>query len=237
MPYRLLDRFRSTFEGQQYKHRSSTLGDAIASELFEDLLEREPSSVLTSRIRSSTRVLNRQNRRRGIVARRGDGTFGERVPNAEAVLEEGFEVARGQIATVEIGVEVKILSKAMMKQIGRVCSDLRGQAEQFRRGGGNPICVGIVGINHAAKVTSYERDRSFTTDGREYPHPAQEADAAKRRLIEDAKAAFDEFLILPFRATNETPFPFEWVDEQGSDLDYGASLVRVSREYDQRFAR
>ncbi len=29
-------------------------------------------------------------------------------------------VARGNVATVEIGIEVKILSKAMIKQIGRV---------------------------------------------------------------------------------------------------------------------
>lgn len=237
MPYRLLERFRHTFEGQKYLHRSSKLGDVIASELSEDLFALGASSAFTARIRERSRVLNRDNRRRGIVARRGDGTFGERVPNAEVLLEDGFRVARGQIATVEVGVEVKILSKAMLKQIGRVTTVLRDQVEEFRRGGGNPICVGIVGINAADHVTTYEGARAYPTDGRKYPHPAQEAVAAERRLLEDAGAYFDEFVVLRFRATNEPPFPFGWVDAEGTDLDYGAALVRISHEYDARFVR
>ena len=35
--FRLLDRFRATFEGVRYLHRSSKLGDLIALELYEDL--------------------------------------------------------------------------------------------------------------------------------------------------------------------------------------------------------
>lgn len=237
MPYRLLDRFQHTFEGQQYRHRSSALGDAIANELFEDLVALGSSRELVSRTRQQSRVVNRQNRRRGIVARRGDGTFGERVPNAEVVTEAGFDVALSQIASVEIGVEVKILAKAMMKQIGRVCTVLRDQVEEFKRGGGNPICVGVVGLNAASRVTSYEGERANPTDGRKYPHPAQEEAAAQRRLLEDAKPFFDEFIILRYRATNEEPFLFEWVDEQETELDYGAALVRISHEYDSRFAR
>ena len=237
MSYRLLDRFRSTFEGQKYRHRSSALGDAIASELFEDLVALGSSRELASRVLQGSRVVNSQNRRRGIVARRGDGTFGERVPNAPVVTEEGFGVARSQIASVEIGVEVKILAKAMLKQIGRVSTVLRDQVGEFRRGGGNPICIGVVGINAAGRVTSYEGERANPTDGRKYPHPVQEAASAEQRLLDDAKPHFDEFIILRYRAANEEPFAFEWVDEQETELDYGAALVRISHEYDSRFAR
>lgn len=239
MSYRLLDRFRSTFEGQRYLHRRSTLGDLVAIELFEDLLELDgaASRAFQVGVTDQSRVLNRENRRRGIVARRGDGTFGERVPSAEAVGEDSFTVARGQIATIEIGIEIKILAKAMLKQIGRLANDLGEQAEEFRRGGGNPICVGIVGINSASQYVSFEGQRTYLTDGKKYLHPSQEAAEAERRLMQNAKPHFDEFVILRFRATNIEPYPFEWVDESATELDYGAALVRISRAYDERFAR
>ena len=38
------------------------------------------------------------------------------------------------------------------------------------------------------------------------------------------------------RATNVAPFPFEWVDVEQTSKEYGALLIRVSREYDRRFA-
>ena len=46
---------------------------------------------------------------------------------------------------------------------------------------------------------------------------------------------FDEFQILRFRATNIAPFPFEWEDLERTSKEYGALLIRVSREYDRRF--
>jgi len=45
-----------------------------------------------------------QNRRHGIKARRGDGSFGEIVPNVPAIADAGFAVKRGPIATIEIGI-------------------------------------------------------------------------------------------------------------------------------------
>ena len=45
----------------------------------------------------------------------------------------------------------------------------------------------------------------------------------------------DHFLILRFKATNEEPYPFEWVNAQQMIRDYGAILVRLSAEYDLRF--
>lgn len=235
MPYRLLDQFASTFRGVRYRHRDSSHGDKIAVELYEDLVTIRKSATLVKRINTRERVVNTRNIRRGVIARRGDGTFGELIPHTPATGLPDFAVARGQVATVEIGVEVKILFKAMIKQIDRVIGDLRKQVEQFHRGGGNPICVGIVGINSADHCTGYEGDRAYQTDGRKHKHPLDEASQAEARLIADAKPSFDEFLIIRFQATNELPYPFVWVDAQATNLDYGAILIRLSREYDRRF--
>lgn len=234
--YKLLEAFRVLFDGTRYLHRSSTQGDRVAYQLYEDLFDVGKSELLRSRLESRESVLNVANRRQGVRARRGDGTFGELIPNVVAIVEPGFVVARGPIATVEIGAEVKILQKAMIKQIDRVRSDLTGQVDQFRCGAGNPICVGIVGINRAAYCMSYEGERAFLTDGRRYAHPSSEAASAERILRSEAAPKFDEFLILRYRATNEEPYPFEWVDYEQSFNEYGAILTRISREYDKRFA-
>src|SRR5579863_2780283 len=202
MPHLLLSRFQGLFDGIVYRHRDSSLGDSVAFSLPEDLHALKRSQKLTTRIETRDRVINARNTVRGINARRGDGTFGELIPNAKAVDLPGFAVGRGQIATVEIGTEVKILAKAMIKQIDRVIGDLRKQVGQFPRAGGTPICVGIVGINYANEYTSYERDKVWPTDGREYKHPIQEAAEAERRLMAQARSAFDEFLIFRFRARN-----------------------------------
>jgi hypothetical protein len=203
--------------------------------LYEDLLAIGRSPKLVTAIEERRSVLNVQNRTRGIKTRRGDGTLGEVVPGEKPIVDSGFDVARGPIATVEIGVEVKILAKAMIKQIDRVIGDLRKQVEHFKRSG-NPICVGIVGINHAKHTVGYEGDRATPTTGRGgYLHPIQEAPEAERRLRAEAAPTFDEFIVLRYRATNEDPFPFEWVDYSATRQDYGAALARISREYEKRF--
>lgn len=234
--YRLLAAFRHLFEGHAYKHRASNQGDFVAAHLYEDLLAIKRSPKLVRGVERGERVINIGNRRRGIEARRGDGTFGEIIPGEKAIFETGFALGRGQIATVEVGTEVKILAKAMIKQIDRVINDLRNQVTQFRVGGGNPICVGIVGVNHADRYISFEGERNYPTTGKSgAPHPQQEAVEAERRLRALAAPAFDEFLVLRFRATNERVFPFEWVNYDESRLDYAAALARVSREYESRF--
>jgi hypothetical protein len=204
--------------------------------LYEDLYAINRSPKLVEAIRLQRSVLNAQNRTRGIKARRGDGTFGEIIPGEKPVLDDGFAVARGPIATVEIGVEVKILAKAMIKQIDRVTGDLLKQVAHFKRGGHAAISVGIVGINRAAHTVGYEKDRTTRTTGKGgFPHPIQEAGEAERRLRVDAAPLFDEFVVLPYRATNEDPFPFEWVNYDATRQDYGAALARISREYQSRF--
>lgn len=236
MAYQLLETFRDLFHGQAYRHRKSNLGDTVARQLYEDLHRLERSEKYVRRVENRRSVVNIQNRRHGVRARRGDGSFGEIIPNEIPIAEEGFLVARGPIATIEIGIEVKIMMKAMIKQIDRVINDLRGQVEQFRSGGGNPICVGIVGVNHAPYCTTYEGDRQYRTNGSStFKHPIEEADEAERRLIQFVGAEFDEFIILRFGATNESPFEFDWTNRRSTRLDYGAALARISREYDIRF--
>lgn len=235
MSYRLLDSFRCLFEGQRYLHRRSNLGDSVAVCLYEDLYALGRSKKFISRVNQRIALVNRENRRHGIAARRGDGTLGEAIPQVSTAIEEGYKVYRGPIATVEIGIEVKILAKAMIKQIDRVINDLGRQAVHFRSKGGNPVCVGIVGINHASEYLSFEGERSFPTDGSRYKHPIQEATEAERRLKEFAAPNFDEFLILKFIATNMPPLHFRWVNAKKVEHSYGASLVRISQQYEQRF--
>jgi hypothetical protein len=205
--------------------------------LYEDLIgiNRSPK-LIEAAVERKDRVLNVQNKRRGIAARRGDATFGEIIPGETAVVDSGYQVARGPIATVEIGVEVKILAKAMIKQIDRVINDLRNQVVQFKRGGGNPICAAVIGINQAESVIGYEGDRAFPTTGTGgFLHPFQEASEAERRLRSEAEPEFDEFLVLRFKATNAAPYPFEWVNYRETVLDYAAALSRISSRYQQRF--
>ena len=76
-------------------HRASTQGDFVAMHLYEDLLAIDRSPRLVEDIRRHRCVLNVQNRRHGVKARRGDGTFGELVPGEEAIVDEGYQVARG----------------------------------------------------------------------------------------------------------------------------------------------
>lgn len=204
--------------------------------LYEDLVTIARSPKLIASVKRRGRVLNVQNRRHGVIARRGDGTFGEIIPGETPISDSGYKVARGPIATVEIGVEVKILLKAMIKQIDRVINDLRNQVVQFRRGGGSPICVAFVGINQAESVVGYEGDREIPTTGRDgYLHPYQEAPKAEARLMAQAAPDFDEFLVLRFKAKNAPPFLFEWVDYDKTRLDYAAALTRISARYQQRF--
>lgn len=231
MPYRLIDAFRDLFSGKEFRHRSSTQGDWVAIHFYEDLYNLGRSQKYIGRVQQGLSVLNVQNRTVGVQARRGDGSFGEIVPNVPPIADAGFVVKRGPIAVIEIGIEVKIIQKAMIRQIDRVINDLKGQVLQFKTKG-TPITVGIVGINCARSYVSFEGDRLYPTTGLgRHKHPYQEADETEARLIRLAKPFFDEFLILRFDATNQAPYPFSWVDPHQMNLDYGAILVRVSNRF------
>ena len=62
-----------------------------------------------------------------------------------------------------------------------------------------------------------------------------EGQVYRHRASNQAQPAFDEFLVLRYRATNAAPFPFEWVDYHSTRLDYAAALSRIGSRYQQRF--
>lgn len=231
MHYRLLDTFRKTFEGHRYIHRNQGIGNFIASHLYEDLLALGRSGRFVDGVTAGRNVVNLSNRIFGRRGRRGDGTFGELVPGESLQIEEGFTVMRGPIATLEIGTEVKILGKAMIKQIDRVMQDLRGQALTFREQTPNAIRVGIVGVNCSDHYVSFEKEREYPAD----PPPSREAPKAISRIEQNVRNSFDELLILRFKATNVDPYPFEWVNESEVRQEYSAALLRLSKTFEANF--
>jgi hypothetical protein len=236
MTFKLLAKFEATFRDGPYLHRDSTLGNRIADHLYEDLFDLGLSKTFNSRVEAGTRVLNPKNTSPGISARRGDGSFGELVPGTPSVLLPGYAVQRGQTANVEIGAEVKILAKTMVRQIGRVVRDLRDQANELREKGADAITLGIAGINFADHYVSYEAATVWATDGsHRRPHPASEGDRAEEHLRARAEKAYDEFLYLGFKAANEPPYDFDWVRLDLIEQRYAAILVRILRLYDKRF--
>lgn len=85
--YRLLAEFRKLFKGKKYIHRASNLGDFVAMHFYEDLVAVNRSSKLVQAVEAGERVLNVQNKRKGIEARRGDGTFGEIIPGETPIRD------------------------------------------------------------------------------------------------------------------------------------------------------
>jgi len=234
--YKLLNRFRGLFEGVVYRHRVSTNGDKVALELFEDLLDLDRSKLFGPRVAAGSRVVNTKNLITGKTSRRGDGSFGELLPHQIGVLFDHYRAPRGDIANIEIGIETKILAKAMIKQIDRVMSDLENQARVFRSRSANAICVAVVGINQASQYLSFEKEREFLTTGKNgYHHPNQECAEAERRIRAHVEPLFDELVVLPYVATNQPPHTFAWANQSTAVNQYGAALIRISQEYDQRF--
>src|SRR2546430_449722 len=153
MPFRLLDGFQKIFEGHAYRHRSSTQGDRLARLVYDDLYTLGRSDLLKKRIDDIECVVNVTNRVTGIKVRRGDGTFGESLPTVPGVKEPGFLVGVGPTANVQIGIEVKIIATAMIKQIDRVINDLKNQSFQFKKRNASAITIAIIGVNHAGRYS------------------------------------------------------------------------------------
>ncbi|BDC46142.1 hypothetical protein [Paraburkholderia terrae] len=235
LQYKLLQQFRSLFENTIYRHRSSTNGDRVASFLIDDMYAIKRSSKLAAAIDDGLSVIDAANKTTGKTHRRGDGTFGAVVPGVDPVPRSGYVVQFGKVANVEIGTEMKIMAKAMIKQLDRVCSDMKQQAAQFRKHGNDPVCVGLFAVNYAPTYVSFEGERDFPTDGKKYAHPIDEAASAEARLIAEVAPHYDELIVLRFAATNQSPGTFAWVDEQATVQEYGAALVRLCKQYDRRF--
>jgi hypothetical protein len=227
----LLRAFEDVFRGQKYNHRVSNTGDMIASHLYEDLLALADSKKFTQNVEARIGVVNTGNQVKGKKGRRGDGTFGRIVPGVPATSVAGFAVARGPIANLELGAEVKVIATKMIAQIDRVTTDLNNQAKVFRELNPNCVTVGIAGVNHAPQYVGYEGSRSHVAK----KAPAKEANEIIRRLDRDVRANYDEFLVLPYSATNIEPFPFAWIGEKNVRQEYASLLVRLCDLYERRF--
>lgn len=232
---KMLQQFEASFSGKVYRHRSSTVGDKLSLMVFEDLYDIAKSGPFRGRVDDGSCVVNTKNHATGKPVRRGDGTFGERVAPAKPTSEPGMHVLRGPVATIHVGVEVKILATAMIKQIDRVSGDLAKQAQFFRDVTANAITVGIVGVNHAAHYTSYERDRTYEKPENGDKAPKDEAAAATTYLMTHANTHFDEFLVLDFVASNRPPYKFSWLNEERTTHHYAAVLQRILGLYASRF--
>ncbi len=228
--FRLLAKFEETFRSGPYLHRNSQLGNRIADFLFDDLYRLDATSRFHEDVDIGRVALNPKGVSPGLKARRGDGSLGPPVPGYKPRPYAGHVVLVGPTAEVDVGVEVKILAKAMIKQIDRVVSDLCGQARQFKTKSPDSIAVGLVGVNVADHYVSFEGNKAYAT-GRYGPHPAKEAPEAERRLLASAEPCYSEFLVLTFEATNEAPFPFRWFRERQVRDQYGAMLTRLLRAY------
>ena len=228
---KLIQQFEKTFRGKVYKHRVSNTGDIIASYLYEDLFDLAESTRFNQRVNDHSIVINTNNQIKGKKGRRGDGTLGRLIPGEDFYKIPSFFLARGPIANLQIGTEVKIIATKMIAQIDRVMTDIINQSKTFKNYTSNSICVGIVGVNHASTYEGHEGDRTFITK----KPPAQEATEVIRRIEARVKPEFDELLIFRFRATNIPPFYFDWVDAVQVRQDYKSALVRICNLYEDRF--
>jgi hypothetical protein len=227
----LLDAFQALFAGHVYKHRNSTQGDRIAGHLYDDLLTLGRSAKLVQRINDQNAVVSNLNRITGRPGRRPDGTFGALVPGAGATAYPPYAVARGPIAQLEIGTEVKVLATKMIAQIDRVLGDLEKQSRILSRQNRNAVRVAIVGVNHASEYTGWEGDRSYIAK----VAPAREAADVVNRVRTEVAPLYDELLILPYSATNRSPYHFAWVNATRTLHEYSSILLRVSDAYQARF--
>ncbi len=219
------------FRGNTYRHRSSTIGDSVAAHFYEDLFALRQSGKLTRRVRHREVAVNTGNQIKGQKGRRGDGTFGRVVPGQILSSEGGFVVARGLVANLEIGTEVKIAATKLIAQVDRVINDLSKQARVFQTRNPSAIRVGLVGVNFADTYTGHEGERQYVAKS----PPAREATEFAKRIDQVVGPLFDELLILRFKATNNPPYDFEWVNSLETEQLYGSVLVRISSEYERRF--
>lgn len=232
--FKLLAAFERLFKGNVYKHRQSTLGNTVAMHLYEDLYDHGGSTKFNERVADGRCVVNVEGSTRGVKVRRGDGTFGAIVPGSDPRPAKGFSVLQGMVALTHVGAEFKIIATAHLKQIDRVLNDLVGSAASLKEKSTNAITVGFAAVNYSERWTGIEGTRSFPVV-RKPTRAQQESEETSRRLLQIARPAFDEFLLLKFRATNQDPFPFSWLDPSGMASDYGAALVRIADLYDKRF--
>jgi hypothetical protein len=230
--FKLLETFRTTFAGSVYKHRNSTLGNKIGRQLFEDLLGHDVSRLYREHVEHGVGVVNVGGRiHTPRTIRRNDSVFGR--PPAGARIHPppaGLQVPEGPVAEPRMGCEVKIIAKSQQKQIDRVISDLENFALRMKSLSEHAINIAVVGVNQESDYAGHEGERVFKHRLRE-----QEPTVTMARLRDQLLGRYDELLLLPFRATNQSPYPFGWANATRAELDYGAALTRLGDLYARRF--
>jgi hypothetical protein len=228
----LLGTFRETFAGHVYRHRSSSIGNRIARQLYEDLFVHQVSKAYAEHVENGLVAVDLggkvQNKK---IFRRNDSVLG-RLPagSTAAAPLPGFHVRRGLIADARIGCEVKIIAKDPLSQIDRVISDLSNFAGRVRKVSPHSISVAIVGVNHEPSYLSYEGDKTY--EDTLLGHEPVEAIA---RIDNQLRELYDELLVLSFRATNRDPYPFAWVNARQVAIEYGSMVTRLGEMYQARF--
>lgn len=229
--FRLLEAFRRTFADTLYRHRDPTLGNKIGRELFEDLFAHRVSSRYVEDVERRVGVINRWGKiHTPRAVRRNDSVFG-RPPAGVDIVEPiaGCAVPEGPVAEPRIGCEVKIIAKSQQKQIDRVISDLETFAARMKSSSPECINVAVVGINREPDYVGHEGLREFKHRLRDH-----EPTTVLSRLRDHLIDRYDGLLLLEFRATNQAPYPFLWIDAPHTELDYGSTLTRVGHLYQQR---
>ena len=167
----------------------------------------------------------------GKTVRRNDSVYGRPPAAAPTRKVAGFRVAEGPVAEPRLGCEIKILAKSQQKQIDRVINDLDGFARRMQRLNKRCINVAIVAVNHESDYEGHEGERTF-----KHKLKKGEPEEATGRIRKELGDLYDELLLLPFRATNQAPYPFAWLNSRQADLDYGAALARIGEDYQRRFS-
>jgi hypothetical protein len=229
--FKLLESFYRIFHGSVYKHRDSTVGNKIGRCLFEDLLTHSVSVRYTQHVISGAGVVNGYGRvQTPRYFRRNDSVFGKPPVGAPTQQSSAFQVPDGSVAEPRIGCEVKIIAKSQQKQIDRVINDLEGFARRMKHLNRRCINVAVVGINHESDYVGHEGERTFR-----HALKKQESLKVEQKLRERLLELYDELLLLSFRATNQPPYPFNWLNPEQMNLVYGAALTRIGVEYQRRF--
>jgi hypothetical protein len=199
--------------------------------VYEDLVDLGQSQKFLHRVEMKEVAVNTGNQIKGQRGRRGDGTFGRVVPGQLLSGEAGFKVLRGHVANLEIGTEVKIGATKLIAQVDRVINDLAKQSDIFIRHNTKALKLAVVGVNSASTYTGHEGERQYKAK----TAPEREASEFANRIDRHVAPLYDELLILNFRATNNPPYEFDWVDLIETQQLYGSILVRLSARYEQRF--
>lgn len=249
--YRVLKAFESLFGGRIYNPRSSTQNNAICEAFFEDLYALGRSKQYRERCDKGTHAVNARSEIHGINVRHGDGTFGERVPSVEPRRMPGMFVPEGALSTLEIAVEVKVLSVALRKNQGNRLAELSHQLDAFKRAARvehqRPlIAVALVFLNAAERFAAIEGHqaslkggpppRVTIADGTARKSPAQEVSQTEAFFARELPiVGYNYPLILKYRATNEEPYEFSWAGGDTTVADYSNVLTNVSLDYENLF--